>query len=676
MGGDATFAGINFQARVAAYFATHLLAGHVPSFLDLGHGEKLTSIQLESTEPVDDILLQTSFQRRCLVNVKTTVYVSDSPKSQMASITDQIVRQWIHNRLVHAPESTWKASTNNADRIAIVVGPQRSAKFARLLSHSLSVARGALSLDHVTNSISGKQKMQFWRVFLTMIKTATLKHLQAHLPDEEIMALLRTVRVKRLDPDDEVNHQYQALESAVLKNQIDAPHALNRIRLYCAELGEKRGITNLDDLRSVLLKHRILLRDVAAYDADINRLRAATQTELKDLKERCQIAVPSNSGIKTIMIKRPVTEVIVEHCRTTSLLLTGFPGSGKSGLIYGVAERLTEIGHPVVVIAVDKHIVPTKKQLSDDLGLENDLVDVLRNWKSQHQGVIFIDALDANRTGSSEHMYRQVISEIMKSIGGWNVVASIREFDLRYGIAYRELFKCNATTIQCSREQFQFVSHVWVDQLTSDELHCVWRESHVLHAAYIDASEPLKELLHTPFNLFLLADILSLNHELPPSITVQTDLLDTYWEHRVTNSATGALPRQSCIRALTKMMLSQHQFQVQILDSNLPLRELTSLAQEGVLKLDTQGHQVAFSHHILFDYSVGTWLQTKLAFSNSWGECQSLRTTHYWSHPGPRWCSNHFGGKTVSNFGLIITRWRPLMFATSAKQFQRLLLHN
>lgn len=606
MGGDATFAGTNFQAAVAAYFATHMLANRTPEFLDLDPGEHFTSLQLESPEPVDDILIHTSSKRRCLVNVKTRVHVSSASNSPLASITDQIVRQWIHHRTTTETDRS-AGITDPHPRIAVVVGSPRSARFEGLLRKPLEIAAGAQSLNAIRNSLT-KKETNFYDALLELIRTAVRKHLPASNPEDPIMAILRMIRVKKLDPNDtDTEHLHQLLASTTVQDINRAPAALNRIQLHCAKLAELRGQTNTDDLRSLLRKEGIRLRDDPRYATAINKLRTTTEDEIKKTNKRHRIKVPTSTNTKAVSIKRPVSETVLELSKSSSLLLVGPPGSGKSAILYDVAQRLLDMGHPVVVIAVDKHPVQTLNQLSRDMNLDCELLDILSHWSGEKDGVILIDALDATREGISEDVYRKLIAEIKQNIPAWHVIASIREFDLSNGVHYRNLFKDYNATHRFQSNQFPAVSHVWIDQFTEEELQQVWSESEILFAAYRDLNQPIKELLRTPFNLHILADILHADPQLRPTITVQADLLEIYWNFRVNDSPIRALERRLCVRQLTDMMLSQHRLRVKIYPSSLSARDLSFLARDGVLNIDQREDWVEFSHHILFDYAVSRW---------------------------------------------------------------------
>ena len=59
-GGSATQAGIAFQNNVAAFLSVHILADAAIDFLGLPATASPTKIELETTSPVDDMLVSTS----------------------------------------------------------------------------------------------------------------------------------------------------------------------------------------------------------------------------------------------------------------------------------------------------------------------------------------------------------------------------------------------------------------------------------------------------------------------------------------------------------------------------------------------------------------------------------------------------------------------------------------
>ena len=136
------------------------------------------------------------------------------------------------------------------------------------------------------------------------------------------------------------------------------------------------------------------------------------------------------------------------------MLVTGEPGSGKSGAIYSAARHLIECNHPVVVISVDRHLATSSDALRRDLGLTKELLDVLRHWRGQHRGVPFIDSLDATRGGPAETVFQDLIRRLNVEAANWTVVASIRVFDLKFGFLYRKLFRGSPVDDEFSDTEF------------------------------------------------------------------------------------------------------------------------------------------------------------------------------------------------------------------------------
>ena len=94
-GGSATHAGIGFQDRVAGLLAVHLVADAPVEFFGLPSDVTPTSLELETSAPVDDILTATSAAGFCFINVKKGVTLSQKADSPLGSVLDQFVRLWI-----------------------------------------------------------------------------------------------------------------------------------------------------------------------------------------------------------------------------------------------------------------------------------------------------------------------------------------------------------------------------------------------------------------------------------------------------------------------------------------------------------------------------------------------------------------------------------------------------
>src|SRR5689334_6181257 len=94
-GGSATHSGIAFQDQVAGLLSVHVLADAPVDFFGLPSGVTPISIELETSAPVDDILIGTSASGLCFVNVKKSVTTTTQSDAPLASVIDQFVRLWI-----------------------------------------------------------------------------------------------------------------------------------------------------------------------------------------------------------------------------------------------------------------------------------------------------------------------------------------------------------------------------------------------------------------------------------------------------------------------------------------------------------------------------------------------------------------------------------------------------
>ena len=609
-GGSAAHGGFSFQDKVAAFLAVHILAGRSIEFLKLPSGAIPTEIRLETILSVDDILVLTSEDGRCFFNVKSTVTNSSAPRSPLGSALDQFVRLWIDCRDGDGSKAWRRPLSPTRDRLVLITRLQRSIRFARGFSSILARIADQQSIDPVDAVATTQVEKDILETVLRHLRTAYRAQTSEEFPDAEIVKLLCLVRVKQLEPDD--THKtvcLSLLENSVIDSHADAERAWSEIVANCQRMTSLGSGSNRPTLHSRLRDSGIRLAGSPDIRADVRRLQEATRMELESLGHLARLDALTADGPQAIEIQRSVTQALTKHARSNSMLVTGEPGSGKSGAIYSAAQQLISKKYPVVVLAVDRHPVSSLDSLTKELGLSNGLVDILRDWPGDPRGVLFIDALDASRGGPTDAVFQDLIRRTIREAPNWNVVASIRAFDLRFGVGYRGLFRGPPVDRKFSISEFGNVRHISVPKLTSEELKQVWRFSPAMEEAYRDGTTGLRELLRWPFNLFLLADVLSEGSYDLTQISTQIELLHLYWSYRVTRSDGQNITRERALRAALDKMLEEHQLSVRVDAVPATLDPaLTRLLSEGVL-LPLGGHRdqlrrISFSHHVLFDYAV------------------------------------------------------------------------
>jgi len=113
-GGSATHAGIGFQDKVAGWLAVHILSDEPIQFLGLPMGAKPVSIEMETSAPVDDILISTSDGGFCFVNVKRSITLTRDPTS-LPSWINSFANGLLVNRPKELPAELGSALLNRTE---------------------------------------------------------------------------------------------------------------------------------------------------------------------------------------------------------------------------------------------------------------------------------------------------------------------------------------------------------------------------------------------------------------------------------------------------------------------------------------------------------------------------------------------------------------------------------
>jgi len=404
------------------------------------------------------------------------------------------------------------------------------------------------------------------------------------------------------------------LRTAVLGNPDRANMAWAQLVNLCSRFAAEQSGANRLQLQQELLKVGIELNAPRSYQIDIERLREYSVTTLQALAYLSQIQVNSTS----IKIHRPCTEALRQAAEGNSILVVGEPGAGKSGALHDFVEALKQEGRDCVFFAVDRLAARTHGELRIEIGLEHELIQVLDNWPGRETAFFVIDALDAARGDPAGYMIRDLIRMVVKKGNRWHVVASIRKFDLRYGVEIKELFAGNPPT-RFRDAEFNYVQHLNVPVLSDEELGQIAPQSLKLQELVNAAPKELHDLLRVPFNLRLMAELLGIgvrHDELTP-IRTQIELLDRYWSYRVIRSnglgdAREAVLREACERMVETRTLRVDRREVAKPGSSADLDNLLSsqvlIEWQPSPNAPPERYILAFSHHVLFDYAVARLL--------------------------------------------------------------------
>ena len=280
---------------------------------------------------------------------------------------------------------------------------------------------------------------------------------------------------------------------------------------------------------------------------------------------------------------------------------------------YRLAGSEIAAGKDVIFIPVDMITVESIAGLRAELGITHDLAEILENWPGADAGLLVVDALDAARKSETQTILRITIDDILnRARGRWNVVASVRSYDLRQGTEWGRMFRGRPPATDYSDPSFRNVRHIAVAGLSDDELAQLVGFSPTLSALFGEASAALRALLRNIFNLRLLAEMVGsglMTSELT-AITKQVELLDTYWMHRVRRSDGNHDRREQALRAVVDQMLTNRSVQA---DRALVVAQcdpfaIVDLERHDIIRAEDQrGYNedtLLFTHHVLFDYAV------------------------------------------------------------------------
>jgi hypothetical protein len=622
-GGKATHTGTDYQNRSAAWIGVLILAERDAALpLALPAGVTLDSIQCETDLPVDDTLARTSATGHLFIQAKHTIGLETKEDSEFASVVDQFVRQYLLARN-EAPEvvPSGRMLDPDLDRFVLVTSSKSSAPLRVDLSvvlrrlRELEPHRKGGTVESVAMSDAERHAFRVVREHLAR-SWRTEKGMDP--TDSEVGFVLELVHVLVLDLEPDETHDREArtiLRTSILKDPSRADSAWGTLISTCALRAKGRSGIDRPGLQKILIDATDDLNVPRSYRADIDRLSRHSQ----DTFARFEILASIDVGRSKVKIDRPCTAALTSVAQDRSLVVVGEPGAGKSISLHEATAALKRNGRDVVYLAADSLASESLGELRAELNLEHDLVDALANWPGAAPGILVIDALDASRSDGSSKTLRNLIGATFRTAKRWRVVASIREFDLRYSADLQRLF-CGSSVDGFAHPQFRSVSHLLVPRLDEGELAQVRTQAPDLGVLFESTQEKLRDLLRVAFNLRLMGELLGEGvptAELTP-IRTQLELLDRYWLHRVIRDDRFGDAREAVLRLASESMVAARSLRA---SRNTIARDpsaggpLGEILHCGVLvewqspgRVRPDREFLAYSHHVLHDYAIARLL--------------------------------------------------------------------
>jgi hypothetical protein len=607
-GGAGTAGGINFQYGATAWTAVAILAetAATPPW-GFSAGTTLDEFWSESDNPVDDLAVVTS-SGRAFCQIKATVTASTADDSDLASALGQFVRQ-----LRPIDPATKGDPFNPArDRLVLIVGAGGSSRITEDLSAIIQRLRDDRGAKDLNAYAVTQTQLTILGTVLAHIEREWHTHVGSPPTVDDVKQLLALVWIDVLDGRTGGSLETQAkdrLRTAILADAQQADAAWAVLLRTAADAASLKSGLGRASLQQRLLDADIRLRPTHSYISDAERLRLVSQRTCDLLDD---LSVLTIAG-KRIKVARDSSVALRAFAEDGSLLLVGQAGDGKTASLYDLVTTLRNDGRDVVFLAVGDVTAHSLGELREQLDLRHDLLDTLANWPGTEPAFFVIDALDAARADAGAYALRQLIRLILQQCPRWRVIASIRKFDLRYGHELKAIFQ-GAPHPRYSDAEFAHVRHLNIPAFSEAELQEIARLEPRIARLLSAASDQLNQLLRSPFNLRIAAELLGegvVVDSIAP-LKSQLELLDRYWQHRVIRSDGRGDAREIVISHACEQMVSSRSLQAsrlkltgpdpdsvpQLLSAHV-FREWQSAPDAAV-----ERYVVTFSHHILLDYAI------------------------------------------------------------------------
>lgn len=586
-GGRAGAGGFDYQHRVAAWFATHVLAGSSLTPIDELWRGALQRLDLETGDPVDDVRLTPLQGSDVALQCKRTIQLSRAETGESSKTLDQFVEH-------HCSPG------HDGDQLVLVVTSEASAPVRTHLRRLLDRLRTTEDSTSAGEIPANQDERRAYDVVTSHIVRAWQSQF-GHAPsDVERLHLLRRCHVLVLDVEPGGAHETVArdrLRSLAAVGD-DADAAWDALIAHCARLAANGSGADRTTLERQLATRGIALATATDYSDDVRRLEAVTSGTLETL-EISGLTVPSPRG--GIDVDRQIITALTTAAADASQLVVGDPGIGKTVALHHLVRHHLTRATPVLFVSVGDVAASSRGDLRTEFGLERDLLEVLAHWAPGVPKLFVVDGLDAARTESQATLWRAVI-ELVNQLPDWRIVVSIRTWDVQHSQRLPAVFP--APTIDISL----------LDDAELNQVGARWPELNDL----VQLAPPeLTLLLRNAFNLRLAAELLSTGTPLAElhDIRNQIQLLDHYWRHRVAHGAAGLARTQIldrfCVHAVehrtmvvpTTVLLSRDTaagVHLEALLSRAVLSDATAVPSTPAVGA------VRIAHHILFDYAVAT----------------------------------------------------------------------
>ncbi len=517
--------GATFEQLVGAAYLVTLMAGHMPRGLDWGVTKEVLFQQRWSGCLIDDLIIVATdgnTERRLALQLKHDLRFATSDQAFVQVIGDC----WS----VFVGNSGWHFNPD-IDRIGIGLGLFRTeldAHFRPLLEWARNSRNAVEFIQKVdTPKFSSAEKREYLGLFRELLTQAK----GSRVGDDELWMFLKCFVIVHYDLENagsrDSTHCWNALNDLLSTSSSGQAQILfDQLCSIVARNNRTAGYIDIGKVRSEL-SLSIALKDHAQYETDLKRLRDYSQKRLASISNTIglHVQLPRTSIINQLEESIKQKEIVV---------ITGLPMVGKSGALKLLANRLQLEGEVFVFTADDFSNSTSFIDFLHQIGISNDLQNILSAVGNSTVRCIFVDGLERLRDDGGKRVLNDLLvavrqyNEALIKRGGhpdyrWHVVFTCRQQESMNVLVHLE------TRHNLEDKSLDFVT---VSALTDDEVTEV--AAQVPRLKELVTRGHLKEILSRP----LVLDILTLPEvalppESIPSHLTETWLIDWFWKEVV-----------------------------------------------------------------------------------------------------------------------------------------------
>jgi hypothetical protein len=306
-----------------------------------------------------------------------------------------------------------------------------------------------------------------------------------------------------------------------------------------------------------------------------------------------------------------LVDELYAFAKAGSGVIIGPPGVGKSYALGELRYRLKSDRIPHLILPVERLGEASEVEIRRILKRPGDFVELLRSAVAsvESRAILIFDGFDAARGERERSGILRLITRAVTELGDiWNTIVSVRTFDAKKSEQLLRLFPSKTETRPDSLPCRSFS----IPLLNNEELEQVFVQVPTIKVLFDNGSNDFRSLLKIPFNLWLIEQALKSGAAANDfsAVTSEVQLLELYWEYRV-RRAKDPEDREAVISRTAATMMIDHTLTVQrdrVYDPATRRAWEGLLSDETLIEVPEKTMRVAFTHNILFDFSVSMLL--------------------------------------------------------------------